>query len=90
MSNSGRIGTASDEPQGVVTISARLSAWHCRREHGPLVIALVDVRSWKSCLPGASKLPDAAENLRKRDPGDREALALSHAVHPPAVGADPR
>lgn len=49
-----------------------------------LVIALIDVRDWKSCLPGASQLLDAAENLcmrRKRHQDDREALALTYAMH---------
>ena len=49
-----------------------------------LLVALVDVRDWKSCLPGASMLLDPAENLRmqrKRNQGDREVLTLAYAMH---------
>ncbi len=50
----------------------------------PLVVALVDVRGWRPCLPGASRLLDPAENLRmqrKRKQGDREVLVLAYAMH---------
>ena len=50
----------------------------------PLMIALADVRDWKSSLPDASVLLDTAENLRKRHKrkqDDREALTVSYALH---------
>jgi 4'-phosphopantetheinyl transferase len=49
-----------------------------------LVVALADVRDWKSSLLGASALLDAAENLRmrrKRKQDDRETLTVSYALH---------
>lgn len=62
----------------------------------PLLVALVDIGDWKSCLPGALALLDTAENLRlrrKRNPGDREVLALAYAMHRlllgHALGMDP-
>lgn len=50
----------------------------------PLVVALADVRNWKSFLPGASMLLDPAESRRmrrKHRQGDREILAMSYALH---------
>ncbi len=62
----------------------------------PLVVALVDVRDWRPCLPGASMLLDPAENLRmqrKRKLADREVLILAYAIHRlllgKALGMDP-
>ncbi|KAF1718198.1 hypothetical protein CSC74_04725 [Pseudoxanthomonas yeongjuensis] len=50
----------------------------------PLVVALADVRDWKSYLPDASALLDAAESLRmrrKRRQDDREVLTVAYALH---------
>jgi 4'-phosphopantetheinyl transferase len=49
-----------------------------------LVVALADAGDWKSYLPDASMLLDAAENLRmqrKRKQGDRDVLILAYALH---------
>jgi 4'-phosphopantetheinyl transferase len=50
---------------------------------------MADIGDWKSCLPSALTLLDAAENLRmrrKRNPGDREMLVLAYAMHRMLLG----
>jgi 4'-phosphopantetheinyl transferase len=50
----------------------------------PLLVALADVRDWMAWLPAALALLDDAEDLRmrrKRNPGDREVLTLTYALH---------
>lgn len=50
----------------------------------PLVVALADLRHWKSHLPDASMLLDTVETLRmrrKRRQDDRDVLVLAYALH---------
>ena len=50
----------------------------------PLLVALAEVRAWKSHLPDASVLLNVTENLRmrhKRRQGDRVVLTIAYALH---------